>query len=346
MSKPSLTYREAGVNIGAADAFAATIRTLAQATHSAAVRPSGDAYAGLFRPPIAGLAAPLLAATCDGVGTKLLVARACNSYRGIGQDLVAMNVNDLLPRGARPLFFLDYIAVGTLASVPLTELAEGIAAACAAVGCALLGGETAEMPDLYARGDCDLAGFAVGIVDEAQVPTEELNAGDVVLGLPASGIHANGFSLARRAFQQAGVEYQTYFPELGRTLGEELLVPTQLYVQPVLALMAKVRVKAAAHITGGGLLGRASKLGRGGRRVLLDPDAYARQPIFELIARLGGVSAQEMACTFNMGLGFLAVVSAADADAWLGGDGAGGPWQKVGRIAAGKDGAELGYAAA
>lgn len=343
MSKRSLTYRESGVDIRAADAFAASIRALSRATHGPDVLPSGDAYAGLYRPPIAGMKAPLLAATCDGVGTKLIVARECQRYRGLGQDLVAMNVNDLLPRGARPLFFLDYIAVGAIDGVPLGELAEGIAAACAAVGCALLGGETAEMPDVYKKDDCDLAGFAVGLVEKEQVPSEVLCAGDVVLGLPASGVHANGLSLARRALHAAGVGYDTHFPELGQSIGAELLVPTRLYVQPALALMSTVRMKAAAHITGGGLLGRARKLARDGLRVVIDPRAYARPPIFDVIARLGGVSEEEMAGTFNMGLGFLAVVGAAEAQAL---QAAGlGEWRIVGRIEKGAEGAELGYAA-
>ncbi len=345
MSKPPLTYRDAGVDIAAADAFAATIRSLSRATHGVEVKPSGDAYAGLFRPPLAGMKAPLLAATCDGVGTKIIVARECRRYRGLGQDLVAMNVNDLLPRGARPLFFLDYIAVGAIAGMPLTELAEGIAHACAAVGCALLGGETAEMPEVYKKGDCDLAGFAVGIVDQDNVPDENVSPGDVVLGLPSSGIHANGLSLARRALLQAGVEYTQHFPELGQSIGDELLVPTRLYVQPVLALMQAARIKAAAHITGGGLLGRLRKLGGAAHRVCIDPDSYVRPPIFPLIARLGGVPVQEMASTFNMGLGFVAVVSAEDAAAWMQRGEAAGQWRVVGRIEAGKAGVELGYAA-
>ena len=351
MSTLPLTYRDAGVDIAAGDAFARAISKLAQRTKTADVLPSGDAYAGLFRLPLSGLRTPLLAATCDGVGTKILVARACRSYRGLGQDLVAMNVNDLLPRGARPLFFLDYLAVGKIAlsasgeadaaAVPLLDLAQGIVDACAAVGCALLGGETAEMPDLYDPGDCDLAGFAVGLVDQAQVPSGDVEVGDVVLGLPSSGVHSNGFSLVRRVIAQAGLDYRETLPGLDRSLGAELLQPTLLYVEPVLALLGRVRIKAAAHITGGGLLGRAEKLVRADQRILIDPQSYTRPPIFDVIARLGHVQETELARTFNMGLGFLVVLSPQHAETILAD--AASPWRRVGHIAAGH-GADLGYA--
>lgn len=351
MSTLPLTYRDSGVDIAAGDAFARHIRNLAQRTHGSEVLPSGDAYAGLFRLPLLGMNTPLLAATCDGVGTKILVARACRSYRQLGQDLVAMNVNDLLPRGARPLFFLDYLAVGKIAlsvqagegeAVPMLDLAHGIVDACAASGCALLGGETAEMPDLYAPGDCDLAGFAVGLVDQARVPSGDLAVGDVVLGLPSNGVHSNGFSLVRRVIAQAGLDYDATPSELDMPLGAELLRPTLLYVDPVLALLGRACVKAAAHITGGGLLGRAAKLVHEGLRIVIDPQTYRRPPIFDLLASWGGVTPDEMARTFNMGLGFLAVVSRTDADRILS-DGK-GPWIAVGQIAAGQGGADLGYA--
>lgn len=343
-SDEALTYRASGVDIAAADAFAARIRELARNTHGPEVLPSGDAYAGLFRAPLAGLNKPLIAATCDGVGTKLIVARECGSYRGLGQDLVAMNVNDLLPRGARPLFFLDYLAIGSIRSAPMLELAEGIAAACSAAGCALLGGETAEMPDVYKPGDFDLAGFAVGIVDEAHVPREDLSPGDVVLGLPSSGVHSNGFSLVRRVLEHAGVDYRDQLPELTQPIGAELLIPTRLYIEPVLTLLRTVRVKAAAHVTGGGLLGRARKLARDGLHIDIDPSRYTRPPIFSAIARLGSIPDDEMARTFNMGLGFLAIVSAADADE-LQKRGL-GDLQIVGQVTAGTTGVDLGYAAA
>lgn len=351
MSAPRLTYREAGVDLDGAETFAARVGELARRTHGEGVVPFADAYAGLFSPPILGMRAPLLAATCDGVGTKLLVARDCGRYRGLGQDLVAMNVNDLLPAGARPLFFLDYLATGRLDPEPLAEVVAGIADACAEVGCALLGGETAELPGLYREGDFDLAGFAVGLVDAEQVPRGPLAAGDVVLGLPSSGVHANGLSLARRAIERAGLRYDDVLPELGVPLGETLLTPTALYVRPVLALMAGLlpaRIKAAAHITGGGLLGRARKLVPPGLRIEIDPGRYLRPPIFDLLARAADIAEAELARTFNMGLGFLIVVGAEDAARALAIPGI--EIREVGRIvAAGRGTAhgevDLGYAA-
>jgi phosphoribosylformylglycinamidine cyclo-ligase len=342
MSSPPLTYREAGVDIAAADAFVALVRRFAESTHGPGVLPSGDAYAGLFRPPLAGYKAPLLAATCDGVGSKLLIARACGRYRGLGQDLVAMNVNDLLPRGATPLLFLDYIATGRLDPAPLLEIADGMAAACRESGCALLGGETAEMPEVYRQGEFDLAGFAVGWVDEERVPRGDIAAGDVVLGLPSSGIHSNGLSLARHALLRAGIGYKDGKGELGRAVGEELLIPTRLYVRPVLALLQHVRLKAAAHVTGGGLLGRARKLVPAGLRLLIDPESYVRPPIFDFLGRAGGIEERELAATFNMGLGFLAILAEADAEAVLAA--ADSEWRRVGRFVAGETGVELGYA--
>lgn len=347
-----LTYREAGVDLDAADAFAARIGELARKTHGEGVVPFSDAYAGLFKPPVSGMRTPLLAATCDGVGTKFLVARDCGRYRGLGQDLVAMNVNDLLPAGARPLFFLDYLATGRLDPEPLTEVVAGIAGACAEVGCALLGGETAELPGLYREGDFDLAGFAVGLVDAEQVPRGPLAAGDVVLGMPSSGVHSNGLSLARRAIERAGLRYEDALPELGASLGETLLIPTALYVRPVLALLAGLvpaRIKAAAHVTGGGLLGRARKLVPPGLRIEIDPRRYLRPPIFDVLARAGDIAEAELARTFNMGLGFLVVVGAEDAARALAIPGT--ELREVGRIVAARSTdahgeVDLGYAAA
>lgn len=348
MSAKPVSYRQAGVDRDAAEHLVRSIRGLAATTQGPEVRPSGAAYAALFAPPIHGLEQPLLAATCDGVGTKVLVAKACQQYRGLGQDLVAVNVNDLLPRAARPLFFLDYVAAGSLAGEAgqgpaVLEIVRGMADACRAVGCALLGGETAEMPDLYRPGDCDLVGFAVGIVEQAQVPRGDVVAGDVVLGLPAVGVHANGFSLVRRVLAQAAVPYDARLPELELPIGQELLRPTPLYVAPVLSLMARVKVRAAAHITGGGLLGRAAAMMPEGLRLVIDPATYARPAIFDLLARLGPVRPDELARTYNMGLGFLVVVRAAAVERALGSGHEG--WRVVGRVEPGETGADLGYAA-
>ena len=340
MSK--LSYRDAGVDIAAADAFVGRIAGLAKATHTAGVVPHRNEYAGLFRPTLNDIGDPLIAATCDGVGTKLLVARDCQNFAGLGQDLVAMNVNDLLPAGARPLFFLDYIATGRLQPEALEAIVASMARACQEAGCALLGGETAEMPGAYAVGDFDLAGFAVGLVDGNCLPdANSVQVGDVVLALPASGVHANGLSLARMALlERGGLGLTTRVPQLGASLGETLLIPTPIYVQPVLQLLRQARVKAAAHVTGGGLIGRGSRLLRPGQRLRLQRDSYRVPPIFALIADSGGVDAEEMGRTFNMGLGYLVVLEPSAAQQALQTCGAHG-WRHVGAIVAGENGVDF-----
>lgn len=337
----NLTYRDAGVDIAAADAFIARISWLTRSTHNAGVVENPGAYAGLFRPDLEGMERPVLAAACDGVGTKLLVAREVGRYEGLGQDLVAMNVNDLLPSGARPLFFLDYIATGAIDSDALEDVIRGVAHACTETGCALLGGETAEMPGLYREGEFDLAGFAVGIVDEGRMPRGEIEPGDRVLALPSSGIHSNGLSLARKALlERGGLSFDT--PINGRTLGEELLEPTRLYVNPVLDLLSTLSVKGGAHVTGGGLLGRGYKLMPEGCRLVVDAGSYPRPEVFDRIGEAGSVAPIELASTFNMGLGFLAVVSAEELENHR--ESVAPGWLEVGTIEAGTRGVELGYA--
>ncbi len=348
----SLSYKRAGVDIAAADAFVEGIAKLTKSTHNAGVVPHTTAYAGLFRPDFGGIAKPLISAACDGVGTKLIVARDMKSYEGLGQDLVGMNVNDLLPSGSRPIFFLDYIATGKLDASELTPIVRGIAKACSEVGCVLLGGETAEMPGLYPPGDFDLAGFAVGIADEARLPdANSVKPGDVIFGLTSSGIHANGLSLARKALiEMGGLRLTDHVGSLTQTLGAELLTPTRLYVRPVLEMMQRVKVKASAHVTGGGLLGRLGKLTKNAVRVTLDPDRYHVPAIFGLVQKTGNVDWNEMASTFNMGLGYCIVVGPEDADTiretlttpttLAGHQG----WLEVGSIQAGQRGVELGYA--
>lgn len=335
-----LTYSAAGVDLGRADALVGHLRRLAARTHGPEVTPYTDSYAGLYQ---MGAGGPLLAASCDGVGTKLLLASRLRRFRALGQDLVAMNVNDLLPCGARPLFFLDYLAAGRLDPEPLTELMEGMVAACQQAGCALLGGETAELPGVLAASALELAGFAVGLVDSSLTPVlSKLAAGDQVLALPASGVHANGLSLARRALERAGLSLEAQPPGLAQSLGETLLTPTPIYVDEVLGALRRGagEVHAAAHITGGGLLGRARKLLREGLMLRLWPDSYQQPPIFRIIAQAGEISAQEMASTFNMGLGFLLCTSAAGAQRILAEPQT--PWLRVGEIVTGAPGVDLG----
>ena len=339
----SLTYKRSGVDIETADVLVKRFAALAKATHTEGVMPGHGAYASLFRPRLGHLQDPLIATTCDGVGTKVLVARDVGWFAGLGQDLVAMNVNDLLPVGAKPLLFLDYIAAGKLNVDTLETVVAGVAAACTEAGCALVGGETAEMPDVYARDDFDLAGFALGLVDGANVPSgDAVTPGDWALALPSRGVHANGLSLARRALFDRGNLAPGDVPAgFRRSVGRELLEPTAIYVAQVLQLMDVFRVKAAAHITGGGLLGRAQRLVGAGRRLILDSASYERPPIFDLIARCGGVTDEEMARTFNMGLGYVVIVAPDDAREILSRH---RDWLDVGRVVEGNTGVDLGYA--
>jgi phosphoribosylformylglycinamidine cyclo-ligase len=339
-----LSYRDAGVDVEAADAFVDKIGSLVKSTHAGIDVISKTAYAGMVRPNLTGMNSPLIAATCDGVGTKLIVARDANHFSGLGQDLVAMNVNDLLPAAARPLLFLDYLATGKLDPEQLEIIVASVAQACRESGCALIGGETAEMPDVYAEGDFDLAGFAVGIADEDRVPTpSDMAAGDIILGLPSTGVHSNGLSLARRAlFDRAGYTTETEIEGLEENLGKTVLAPTALYVKPVMALLEKFTFTGAAHITGGGLLGRTLKLVKDGLGMTIDPNSYTRPPIFKVIQDAGNVTDHEMASTFNMGIGFVVIVSPEDADKIQ--EAFPDTWMRVGHLHNEFEGVDLGYA--
>jgi phosphoribosylformylglycinamidine cyclo-ligase len=340
--RPPLTYRAAGVDIAAADAFVERVSALVRPTYTPEVVEHTKAFAGLMRLDLAGIKSPVIAATCDGVGTKLLVAKEMGLFEGLGRDLVAMNVNDLLPARAQPLLFLDYIASGKITGAALESVVRGMVAGCLDAGCVLLGGETAEMPGLYAPGHFDLAGFAVGIADRDLLPdATRMREGDVILALAASGIHANGLSLARKALDAARIKLSRDVAELGHSIGEELLIPTRIYVRPVLDLMRAVSVKASAHITGGGILGRARAMVPAHLGIAIDPSSYDRPLIFDILQKAGRISDLEMARTFNLGLGYLAVVSAEDAGLAL--ERFGVVWRKVGKITARSTGVDLGY---
>jgi len=293
-------YAAAGVDIAGYERMLERVKPLIAATHGAAVVTGVGPFAGLYEIPGG---AGFLAASADGVGTKIKVAVAAGRHRGIGIDLVNHCVNDIATAGARPLFFLDYYAAGQLEADVFGAVMEGLADGCAANGCALLGGETAEMPGLYALGDYDLAGFIVGLV-EPEATREPVQAGDVLVGLPSSGLHTNGYSLVRRVFE--GVSLDHVFPELGRPLADELLEPHRSYLADLRALPWK----AAAHITGGGLTGNLPRALPAGLVADLDRSAWQVPPIFDLIARRGRVSQDEMFGTFNMGLGMVVVCAA------------------------------------
>lgn len=310
--KNGLTYAQAGVDIDAGDALVEAIKPLARST----ARPGADAslggFGGLFDLKAAGFKDPLLVAGTDGVGTKLKVAIESGIHDSVGIDLVAMSVNDIVVQGAEPLLFLDYFATGKLDVVVGTAVVKGVAEGCLQAGCALVGGETAEMPGMYARGDYDLAGFAIGAVEREQVlPRRDMNEGDVVLGLASSGIHSNGYSLVRRIVSDLNLAYDAPAPfAKGETLGRALLTPTRIYVKSALALIRQGDVKGFAHITGGGLTENAIRVVPDDLDLEVDLGSWAMPAVFQWLARSGGVDEREMLRTFNCGIGMIAIVPA------------------------------------
>ncbi len=308
----SQTYRDAGVNIDAGAALVEAIKPLARATSRTGGTASLGGFGALFDLKAAGFHDPLLVSTTDGVGTKLKIAIETGNHDTIGIDLVAMCVNDLVVQGAEPLFFLDYYATGKLDVEAGRAIISGIAKACQAVNCALVGGETAEMPGMYAEGDYDLAGFAVGAVERDQVLTGALVApGDAILGLQSSGVHSNGYSLVRRLVAQSGLAYRDEAPfAAGQTLGEALLTPTRLYVKACLAGLRTGAIHAFAHITGGGLLENIPRVLPDTLQARLDARHWPLPPVFAWLAAQGKITPHEMARTFNCGIGMIAVVAA------------------------------------
>ena len=345
--KNGLTYADSGVDIDAGNRLVDLIKPLVRAT----ARPGADAviggFGGLFDPKAAGFKDPVLVGATDGVGTKIMVAIEAGLHAGIGIDLVAMSVNDLVVQGAEPLFFLDYFATGRLDVQEARTVLAGVASACRAVGCALIGGETAEMPGLYRAGDYDLAGFAVGAVERgAVIDGSSVVAGDVVLGLESSGLHANGFSLVRSAVAASGLDYAAPAPFAPETsLGAALLVPTRLYVQSCRAAIAAGGVKALAHITGGGLVENVPRVLPATLAVEIDGRAWTPPPVFGWLAATAQVAPAEMARTFNCGIGMIVVAAAASAAETMRVLGAAGERvHRIGRIvprAAGAPGMQL-----
>ncbi len=311
-----LTYAEAGVDIDAGNELVQRIKPLVRSTR----RPGADGeiggFGGLFDLKAAGFTDPVLVAANDGVGTKLKIAIDTGLHDTIGIDLVAMCVNDLVVQGAEPLFFLDYFATGKLDPAQGEAIVAGIAEGCRQAGCALIGGETAEMPGLYAEKDYDLAGFAVGAAERGRLlPSAELTEGDVILGLASSGVHSNGYSLVRRIVEKAGAAYDAPAPfDTSRTLAQALLEPTRIYVKPLLAaIRAGNGVKALAHITGGGFPENIPRVLPDHLRADMDLHAMAVPPVFAWLAQQGGVAEAEMLRTFNCGIGMIVVVSQAEA---------------------------------
>ena len=303
MSAEGLSYAAAGVDIEAYERVLERVKPLIAATHGKEVAAGIGPFAGLYMLP----GGDQLAVSADGVGTKIKVAIAAGLHRGIGIDIVNHCVNDIATAGARPLFFLDYFATGKLDPEVFAHLIEGMTHACRAAGCALLGGETAEMPGFYALGDYDLAGFIVGLVKPGGPPDPApIRAGDVLVGLPSSGLHTNGYSLVRKVFED--VPLSKVYPELGRALGDELLEPHRSYLEP----LTNLRWKGAAHITGGGILGNLPRCLSDGLGARLERKSWVEPPIFGLIRKRGKVSNDEMLGTFNMGLGMVLVMDGSD----------------------------------
>jgi len=313
-----LSYKQAGVDIDAGNALVEAIKPAVRSTR----RPGADAeiggFGGLFDLKAAGFTDPVLVAANDGVGTKLKIAIDTGSHSTIGIDLVAMCVNDIVVQGAEPLFFLDYFATGRLDVQTGTAIVEGIAEGCRLAGCALIGGETAEMPGMYQDKDYDLAGFAVGAAERGTLlPRADLAPGDVLVAIASSGVHSNGFSLVRKIVEISGIDWYLPAPFApGKTLSEALLTPTRIYVKPLLAaLKAGIGIKALAHITGGGFIDNIPRVLPDALAAHINLDAVSVPPVFSWLSRVGGMPEREMLRTFNCGVGMLAVVSAAEAEA-------------------------------
>ncbi|ACL70956.1 phosphoribosylformylglycinamidine cyclo-ligase [Halothermothrix orenii] len=309
--KKGITYADSGVNIDKGNEFVDRIKDKVKETHLPGVIGGVGGFGGLFAPDFKQYQKPVLVSGTDGVGTKLKIAQLVNKHDIIGIDLVAMCVNDILAQGAKPLFFLDYMATGQLELETGEEIITGITRGCKQAGVALLGGETAEMPGFYQQGSYDLAGFAVGIVDRKNIITgSKIKAGDQLLGLPSSGIHSNGYSLVRKVLlEKEGLKVDDRIKELDCTLGEELLKPTRIYVPVVLPLLEKYEVKGIAHITGGGMPENIARIIPDGLQARVNRESWSCPPVFTYIQAKGDIATVEMERTFNMGIGMVLVVS-------------------------------------
>ncbi len=313
----ALSYKQAGVDIDAGNALVEAIKPAVRSTRRSGADAEIGGFGGLFDLKAAGFVDPVLVAANDGVGTKLKIAIDTGSHSTIGIDLVAMCVNDIIVQGAEPLFFLDYFATGRLDVPTGTAIVEGIAEGCRIAGCALIGGETAEMPGMYHDNDYDLAGFAVGAAERGTLlPRADLGAGDVLVAIASSGVHSNGFSLVRRIVEVSGIDWYLPAPfDKGKSLSEALLTPTRIYVKPLLsALKAGIGIKALAHITGGGFIDNIPRVLPDTLAAHIDLSAVSVPPVFGWLARVGGMEEREMLRTFNCGVGMLAVVGATEAD--------------------------------
>ena len=311
--KTSLTYRDAGVDIDAGDALVDAIKPIAKSTHRPEVLGGLGGFGAMFAVPMDRYKEPVLVSGTDGVGTKLKLAIDTGIHNTIGIDLVAMCVNDIIVQGAEPLFFLDYLATGKLQPDTARAVIEGVGEGCRQAGAALIGGETAEMPGMYASNDYDVAGFCVGIAERNEViDGSKVAAGDVLIGIASSGPHSNGYSLVRRVIEHAGIKLTDTFGD--SSFGEALLTPTRIYVKPILALMQSISIHAIAHITGGGLPGNIPRVLPDNTRAVINADSWNRPAIFDWLQQAGNIEDSEMYRTFNCGVGMVLAVAADNAD--------------------------------
>lgn len=310
----SLTYKDAGVDKEAGYKQVELIKGMIKKTHIPGVLSDIGGFAGLFQLDIGKFKEPVLVSGTDGVGTKLKIAFMMDKHDTIGEDCVAMCVNDILCQGAKPLFFLDYIATAKLVPESMAKIVEGVSNGCIKAGCALIGGETAEMPGFYTEGEYDVAGFTVGVVDKNKIiDGSSIKEGDIIIGLPSSGIHSNGYSLVRKIiFEKEAMTVDTFVEELNSTIGEELLKPTRIYTNPVYDLIENYEIKGLSHITGGGFFENIPRMLKEGLTAEIDASVIDTPMIFNMIQKWGNIDTKEMYSTFNMGVGMVMVVSEAE----------------------------------
>lgn len=315
MEDMKLTYKDAGVDTKEGERAVSLMKEHVKKTFNENVLTGLGSFGSLFSLDVAGMKQPVLVSGTDGVGTKLKIAFMMDKHDTVGIDCVAMCVNDVLCQGAKPLFFLDYIATGKVRAEKVADIVKGIADGCSQSGSALVGGETAEMPDFYGEGEYDMAGFSVGIVDKERIITgERIAAGDRIIGIPSSGIHSNGYSLVRKVFfEKMKMGVDEYVDELGQTLGEALLTPTKIYANACGAVLPKFDVKGIVHITGGGFFENIPRILPDDTAAVIDTDAWQIPPIFTYIEKCGNIDRKEMFSTYNMGIGMMMVVDADDA---------------------------------
>lgn len=305
----SESYKSAGVDVTAGYKGVQLMKKAVQSTYTNAVISDIGGFGGLYAPQIKGMEEPILVSGTDGVGTKLKLAFLMDKHDTIGQDCVAMCVNDVICTGASPMFFLDYMALGKNIPEKVATIVEGVAEGCKKANCSLVGGETAEMPGFYPEDEYDLAGFCVGIVDKKKIiDNKTIEIGDKVIGLASSGVHSNGFSLVRKVFDVNKENLKEYVEELGKTVGEALLEPTRIYVKPILKLIEEVKVKGISHITGGGFYENMPRMLREGVALKIDKNSYKVPPLFKLIQERGNIPERDMYNTFNMGIGMCVIV--------------------------------------